>query len=121
MGVQLAAEATSFGACAATADFTEGVAAFLGKRPPRFGGRSDPQMATIRHAVGDDFPAIWAIFQPTVAAADTYAYAPNTTRAQARRIWMEAPLYYVAEDGGHVVGTYTLRPNQRGLGDHYFV
>jgi 2-(1,2-epoxy-1,2-dihydrophenyl)acetyl-CoA isomerase len=35
---QLNAEAASFGACAATADFAEGVAAFLAKRPARFGG-----------------------------------------------------------------------------------
>jgi len=34
---QLQAEATSFGACAATADFVEGVTAFLAKRPPNFG------------------------------------------------------------------------------------
>jgi 2-(1,2-epoxy-1,2-dihydrophenyl)acetyl-CoA isomerase len=34
----LQAEATSFGACAASADFAEGVAAFLAKRPARFGG-----------------------------------------------------------------------------------
>jgi 2-(1,2-epoxy-1,2-dihydrophenyl)acetyl-CoA isomerase len=35
---QLAAEAASFGACAGTDDFAEGVRAFLAKRPPRFGG-----------------------------------------------------------------------------------
>lgn len=34
---QLQAEQESFAACAATADFAEGVAAFLAKRPPRFG------------------------------------------------------------------------------------
>jgi 2-(1,2-epoxy-1,2-dihydrophenyl)acetyl-CoA isomerase len=33
---QLQAEATSFGACAASADFAEGVEAFLSKRPARF-------------------------------------------------------------------------------------
>jgi 2-(1,2-epoxy-1,2-dihydrophenyl)acetyl-CoA isomerase len=33
---QLAAEATSFSACAATGDFAEGIRAFLEKRPPRF-------------------------------------------------------------------------------------
>lgn len=33
---QLAAEAASFGACVASADFAEGIRAFLEKRPPRF-------------------------------------------------------------------------------------
>jgi len=33
---QLDAEAASFSACAGTADFAEGIAAFLEKRPPRF-------------------------------------------------------------------------------------
>jgi len=35
---QLQAEAESFSGCAGTADFVEGVAAFIAKRPPRFGG-----------------------------------------------------------------------------------
>jgi 2-(1,2-epoxy-1,2-dihydrophenyl)acetyl-CoA isomerase len=34
---QLDAEAASIGACSATADFAEGIAAFLAKRPARFG------------------------------------------------------------------------------------
>ena len=34
---QLAAERRTFEACAATADFKEGVAAFIGRRPPAFG------------------------------------------------------------------------------------
>ena len=33
---QLHAEAESFGRCAATEDFAEGIRAFLAKRPPRF-------------------------------------------------------------------------------------
>lgn len=36
LSVQLDAEAVSFGACAATADFVEGVRAFLDKRAPHF-------------------------------------------------------------------------------------
>ena len=76
-------------------------------------------MPLIRPAAAADFPAIWAIFQPVVAGADSYVYPPNTTRAQARRIWMDPPAVpHVAEVDGNVVGTYTLRPNQRGLGDH---
>ena len=34
---QLQAEARSFGECAGTGDFVEGIAAFLAKRPPNFG------------------------------------------------------------------------------------
>jgi len=37
--VQLQAEAESFASCAATGDFTEAVAAFIEKRPPRFATR----------------------------------------------------------------------------------
>ena len=37
LSAHLHAEATSFGACAATADFAEGINAFLEKRPARFG------------------------------------------------------------------------------------
>ena len=35
---QLAAEAESFANCTATEDFAEGVAAFIAKRPAKFGG-----------------------------------------------------------------------------------
>ena len=38
LSAQLLSEAESFGACAATQDFAEGVRAFLDKRTPRFGG-----------------------------------------------------------------------------------
>jgi 2-(1,2-epoxy-1,2-dihydrophenyl)acetyl-CoA isomerase len=38
LSAQLLSEAESFGACAATDDFAEGVRAFLDKRTPRFGG-----------------------------------------------------------------------------------
>jgi 2-(1,2-epoxy-1,2-dihydrophenyl)acetyl-CoA isomerase len=34
---QLDAEAVSFGACSGTADFAEGITAFLEKRPAEFG------------------------------------------------------------------------------------
>jgi len=53
-----------------------------------------------------------------IAAGDTYAYAANTTRREARRLWTEAPAEaFVAEQAGHIVGTYTLKPVQPGLGN----
>jgi L-amino acid N-acyltransferase YncA len=73
----------------------------------------------IRAASDADFPGIWTIFQQVIAAGDTYAYAADTTRREARRLWTESPAEaFVAEDGGRIVGTYTLKPVQPGLGNH---
>ena len=79
----------------------------------------DRAALSIRRARPRDFAGIWAIFRAVVAGGDTYAYAPDTTMTEARRIWMDAPAApYVAEEAGRIVGTYALRPNQLGLGDH---
>ncbi len=73
----------------------------------------------IRRATDDDWPAIWPIFHAVVARGDTYTYAPDTSEAEARRLWLGPGVAtYVAERDGRVVGTYVLRPNQPGLGAH---
>jgi len=76
-------------------------------------------MIALRRFAPADWPAVWSILQPTFAAGDTYAYPPETTEAQARTLWTEAPLAtYVAEVDGRIAGTYYLKPNQPGLGAH---
>ena len=73
----------------------------------------------IRPATPEDFDAIWPIFHEIVSRAETYAYAPDTNKEQAFRLWMEAPrLTFVAEEAGQVLGTYYLKTNQGGPGDH---
>lgn len=76
-------------------------------------------MIEIRKAQESDFEAIWLIIQPIVQAGETYSYDPDTTREQARAIWMsENANVYVACLAGEIVGTYSMRPNQPGLGSH---
>jgi ribosomal protein S18 acetylase RimI-like enzyme len=73
----------------------------------------------VREADPADFDQIWAIFAPIVAAGETYAYDPNTTRDEAFHLWMEKPeATFVAVAGESIVGTYYLKPNQPGLGAH---
>lgn len=73
----------------------------------------------IRESTPEDFDAIWPIFHEIVAAGETYAYARDTTKAEAYRLWMEAPRKtFVCEEAGRILGTYYLKTNQAGPGDH---
>jgi L-amino acid N-acyltransferase YncA len=76
-------------------------------------------MITIRRARESDFDSIWQIFHEVVEVGDSYVYDPQTTKEEARAIWMAAGVTtYVACLGERVVGTYILKPNQPGRGSH---
>ena len=73
----------------------------------------------IRQANREDFDAIWPIFNEVVAAGDTYAYPIDTGRDEAFRLWMTTPRQtWVAEEHGVILGTYYIKTNQAGPGDH---
>ena len=73
----------------------------------------------IREASEADFDSIWPIFKEVVSAGDTYAHAPDTNKGEARRIWVEQPRKtFVIEDEGEVLGTYYIKSNRGGPGDH---
>ena len=73
----------------------------------------------IRPAAAADHEAIWRILEPVIRAGETYALPRDMTREQALAYWIAADKEtFVAEDDGHVVGTYYLRANQQGGGAH---
>lgn len=74
----------------------------------------------IRRAEPADWPRCWAIIQPVFAKGDSYPYPGDMAEADARSLWLENPLRcYVAEDDdGGILGTYYLKANQAGRGDH---
>jgi len=73
----------------------------------------------IRAATETDRDAIWEIFHATVAPGDAFVYHPNTPREEAEAYWFaNGTRTYVAEQDGRVIGSYILRPNRPGLGDH---
>ena len=73
----------------------------------------------IRPAFDSDRDAVWKIFQATIAPGDAFVYDPNTPREEAMAYWFaKGTRTYVAEQEGKVVGSYILRPNRPGLGDH---
>jgi L-amino acid N-acyltransferase YncA len=74
---------------------------------------------TIRPANDSDHEAIWEIFQQVIAAGETYPLDPDTSREDALAYWFQRRAYvYVAENGGQIVGSYSLHANQAGGGAH---
>ncbi|KQT42635.1 MULTISPECIES: GNAT family N-acetyltransferase [unclassified Methylophilus] len=73
----------------------------------------------IREATLEDFEQIWPFFHEIVSAGETYAYPRDTTREQAITLWMETPRKtFVAEENGQILGSYYIKTNQPGGGDH---
>ncbi len=76
-------------------------------------------MMTIRPATVADWPAVWALFQSVAAAGDVFAYDESTSEETARKLWFDSPaVCFVAEEDGAFAGTYFVRPNQPGRGNH---
>jgi ribosomal protein S18 acetylase RimI-like enzyme len=74
---------------------------------------------TIRHATANDRDAIWEILEPVIRAGETYALPREMSRDAGLEYWFGGVHeVFVAEDGGGIVGTYFLQPNQRGGGAH---
>ncbi|WP_320821961.1 GNAT family N-acetyltransferase [Reinekea sp.] len=73
----------------------------------------------IREATTQDWAAIWPIFHDIVSAGETYAYEPDTTQQEAKKIWLDTPRRtFVVEDQGAILGTYYIKSNQAGPGCH---
>ena len=82
-------------------------------------------MTTIRPMTEADWPQVGPFFDEIVQAGETYAYPPDLTSEQARRLWtMSAPGQTVVleEDlpgsGPRILGSATMSPNRPGRGSH---
>lgn len=77
-------------------------------------------MVHARRTTAADWAAVWGIWRAVVDAGDSYAWAPGTPEAEARRLWEPPPPAegWVLDADGRIVATALLRSNQPGLGDH---
>lgn len=73
----------------------------------------------IRPATREDFDQIWPIFHEIAAAGETYAYPRDINRDQAINLWLDIPKQtYVFEEAGKILGTYYIKTNLAGPGQH---
>ncbi|MDT3439685.1 N-acetyltransferase [Pseudofrankia sp. BMG5.37] len=76
-----------------------------------------------RPASDDDWAGIWPIWHGQVSAGDLLMWRPDTSEADARKLWMLPPpaAVLVMEDDagdGRIVASAQITPAQAGLGDH---
>jgi GNAT superfamily N-acetyltransferase len=75
----------------------------------------------IREARPEDWDAIWPFFRQIVAAGETYAYDPDMTKDDGRRLWMVAPparTVVATGSDGAILGTANMYANRPGPGSH---
>ncbi|MEH3103172.1 MAG: GNAT family N-acetyltransferase [Sphingomonas phyllosphaerae] len=73
----------------------------------------------IRPASPDDAAAIAALILPEIAAGETYALPRDMDAAAAVAYWCGPDRQtFALEDEGRLLGSYFLRANQAGGGDH---
>lgn len=73
----------------------------------------------IRAVTEEDANSIWAVIESTIRAGETYALPRDMTKDEALAYWMGPDRStFAAVDDEQVLGSYYLRPNQAGGGDH---
>lgn len=67
-----------------------------------------------------DWPRLWPILRATFARGDTYALPPDIDEAAAFELWVARPraTFVACDAAGAPIGSYYLKPNQAGGGDH---
>ena len=73
----------------------------------------------IRPSEPRDNDSIWKILEPTFRAGETYPIPRDIPRDEALAYWHSpGHIVFVADDNGTILGTYYLRANNRGGGQH---
>lgn len=68
----------------------------------------------------DDFVIFWPTFQAIIADQETYAIDPDISYDAAYQLWCQAPkaTHAVKDSAGELLGSYYLKANAAGPGDH---
>ena len=73
----------------------------------------------IRKATNDDYDAVWEIFHLVIKTGDTYVFWPDTPKNELSSLWFGDSMHtYVWEEEKEILGTYFMKANQPGLGNH---
>ncbi|WP_421870358.1 GNAT family N-acetyltransferase [Motiliproteus sp.] len=73
----------------------------------------------IREMTAADFEQFWPTFSAIITAQESYSFDPDMSYEQAYQLWCLDPLRTLAfVEDGKVLGSYYIKPNAAGPGDH---
>lgn len=73
----------------------------------------------IRKAKETDYDGVWKIFSSVIKTGDTYVFSSDTPKSSLQAYWFADVMdTFVAVENDEIVGTYFMKPNQVGLGNH---
>lgn len=73
----------------------------------------------LREITKTDFELFWLTFESVIRAQETYAFDPGMSMEEAYQLWCVAPeKTFVYEDNGQILGSYYIKPNAMGPGNH---
>ncbi|WP_420320369.1 GNAT family N-acetyltransferase [Flagellimonas sp.] len=73
----------------------------------------------IRKATAQDYDAVWEIFHAVIRTEDTYVFPSNTPKSDLEKLWFAPNMHtYVYEERDEIMGTFFIRPNSIGSGNH---
>ena len=73
----------------------------------------------LREITQADFELFWPTFQSVIKAQETYAFDPTMSIEDAYQLWCVTPTKtFVYEDDGQILGSYYIKPNAMGPGNH---
>ena len=77
-------------------------------------------MIKIRPYQENDWSALWHIIEPVFRAGETYAFPQDISEDEAHKAWILTPsaTYVAVNQDGTILGTYYIKPNQPGQGNH---
>ncbi len=67
-----------------------------------------------------DYDAVWEIFSRVIQTGDTYVFDPNSPKDSLHKYWFADYMdtFVAVNEKDEILGTYFIKPNQIGLGDH---
>jgi len=66
-----------------------------------------------------DYNGVWDIFSAVIKTGDTYTFEPDTPKEDLEKYWFSDYMKtFVAAEGNVIFGTYIIKANQDGLGNH---